>query len=307
MNARRFRYSNLLPLVLVFALACETTTNADASSDVISIVTELSESPVAYDGRVRVDVSVEWTGAADRYIAAWPEIPSLDGLRVVGSRQETASWVKNGAQISRQTFTWIVAPERIGVAHVGVVETVVRDATTGDTRRISTAPVPVEVVRATEGGRFRWSQVVYGSIALVCLVFVAGWIRARTRRRIRKRHERISAHEQKLTEKLRNLRRARESGDVSAFYDGVFSALRSIIALRFIVRTDGMSTDDLLHVVENASIDENERTAYVNLLRDLDRRRYAAEQENVNTDEMMGTETLLRLAAVLIREERDVG
>ena len=173
MNARRYRYSVLLPLALLLSLGCDASANAAVTSNEVSIVAELSQSPVAFDGRTRVDVTVEWTGAADRYIAAWPETPSLDGLRVVGSRQETASWVEDGIQKTRQTFSWIVAPERIGVAHVGVVETIVRDAVTGSSRRISTAPVPVEVVRGTKTGRFRWSQVIYGSVALVIVVVVA--------------------------------------------------------------------------------------------------------------------------------------
>jgi len=289
------------------SLGCDASANAAVTSNEVSIVAELSQSPVAFDGRTRVDVTVEWTGAADRYIAAWPENPSLDGLRVVGSRQETASWVEDGIQKTRQTFSWIVAPERIGVAHVGVVETIVRDAVTGSSRRISTAPVPVEVVRGTKTGRFRWSQVIYGSVALVIVVVVAGWIRVRTRRRTRRRQERILAGDRKLAEELNIIRQARESGDTLAFFDGVFAALRSIVALRFGIRTDGMSADELLHVVETASLDESEQTAYVNLLHNLDRRRYAAEQKSVDSNEMMGAETLLRFAAMLIREERNVG
>lgn len=307
MNARRYRYSVLLPLALLLSLGCDASANAAVTSNEVSIVAELSQSPVAFDGRTRVDVTVEWVGPADRYIAAWPEAPSIDGLQIVGSRQETASWVEDGAQKTRQTFSWIVAPERIGIAHVGVVETLVRDALTGDSRRISTSPVPVEVVRVAKGGRFRWLQVVYGGVALVIVVVVAGWIRARTRHKAKIRHKQITLGQRKLAEELNAIRQARESGDAPAFFDRVFSALRSIIALRFGIRTDGMSAKELSNAVEISSIDESEKTAYVDLLSNLDRRRYAAKQENVDSNEMMRLETLLRLAAMLIREEHNVG
>ena len=251
-----------------------------AAPDDVEIVARVEQGTVLSGADFEYTIGVEWQGAADGYRFVWPEAPVLDGLEIVGSRRAATSSVVSSSQVSRQEFTWILRPIRLGDAVIGSADVtywVVGD-TSGVGRNLSTEPLHV-TVEEPDGGPGVGSLAV-GVFALLVVGVLGGWFRIANRRRSARRIARRDPRDEDMIRCIDAASEAARSGDPVAFGEAATAALR-IAGERFGSGSDALAA----------------------LAGDVERIRYSPGA--VPTEELELRARMLRLMALSMSEESD--
>jgi len=282
--------------------------SARADTPDVRLVAKLDRREVPLDGTAHLVVTATWDGPADRYRLGWPEMAHAANLIIADGRRATSSWADDAGQHARCEFAYALRPKAVGIASVGAVCLRVQSAADpqieADTSVAGTAliasPPPLRVTSPRAGGR-PWEDRG-GPILLAAGAGLAGmyvwWTYARRRRRTEP--EQPPLGDEVLAGYLDALRRARIAGDGTGFYDAARAAVRHLLAGYLGIPVEHMDSAEVDEAVQEVALADEQREALLDLLEEIDRRRFSPVRPDA--PELERVETAVRHLAAQLSE-----
>ncbi|MEK7774467.1 MAG: BatD family protein [Candidatus Zixiibacteriota bacterium] len=227
--------------------------NGLAFSNEISVTQSLDKSEVAYDGTAQLQVTLTWKGSQFAYLFDKPLSPVTDRLKIREFSTSLSTTGTGADEVTTKIFRFTLVPTSSGIGKIQPI-------TVSYLKWPDSIPGVLTTEELSLGIGERKSVEKSGSIPTTAIVFsvlgfmamLAGVFLVMRHRSRQNAIPQISPKEIFL-ERLSRLK-ADSGGDFGKFQSGLYHLLGEFVAVRYTVRPEGMSEEDLAGGLNSAGM-----------------------------------------------------
>ena len=224
-----------------------------ARANEISITQSLDKSEVSYDGTAQLQVTLTWQGSQFAYLFEKPLSPATERLKI---REFSTSLSTSGTgadEVTTKIFRFTLVPTSSGIGKIQPI-------TVSYLKWPDSIPGMLTTEELSLGIGERKSVEKSGSIPTTTIIFsVLGFVAMLaggflvTRHRSRQNTIPQISPKEIFLERLSRMK-ADSGGDLGKFQSGLYHLLGEYIAVRYTVRPEGMSEEDLAGGLNSAGM-----------------------------------------------------
>lgn len=241
----------------------------------IEVTSTVSQTIVAQNNTVRLDVSLLWEGAPDAIVLDFPRNPDCYLLEIEEVEQKNVFALYPDQKLNRIQVSYTLKATEPGEGRISYIAFEYTESATGAKRMKKTAPIDITIM---SGSRYLLRQTANAvSVALVfALIGTAVYFTIRVARKKKKQLENASsAHTTVLDEsekealgKLQLARKYKIAGDSYKFFDAIRTVLNDYFEERNLVSAVlDVGTAEQSIVLQNVQVEYKEIIAACNRIK----------------------------------------